>query len=290
MDPVLLPTLFNVIDKLATGPVPVTIDNLNFNKRMTKKHLAGIGRVLEGFGIGLRDSDSLVPGADLSKFVEYWEEADLSGINTFFHRYPSYETFMHFLKTERSIAVPPMTNPEARHQVGEQLRKNKTGLTFVGIDTFKWWGMAVGQVYVSHIGDRRIYWGGENPNLDSFEKSVILHYNKIRPLDGFVNIGQLGDLVCRELTISFLQFEKLFIQLCSQRYGYTTATSLVRLPTSKSQVQTILPRSQAKQTDGTIEWIKKRFMEDGIFINGRSVKIVKIQPVKVPVCQQEFSE
>ena len=285
MDPVLLPMLFNVIDRLLTGPLPVTTDNLNFNKRMTKKRLAGIGRVLEDFGIGLRDNDSLVPGADLSKFVEYWEEADLSGINTFFYRYPPYETFMHFLKSEKSIVVPPMTNPEARHQIGEQLRKNKTGLTFVGIDTFKWWGMAVGQVYVSHTGNRRIYWGGENPSLDSFEKSVILHYNENRPIDGFVNVGQLADPVCRELTISFFQFEKLFVQLCSRRYGYTTATSLVRLPTNRSQVQTILPRSQVKQTNHPIEWIKKRFIEDGIFINGRSVKMVKYQSLKAPACQ-----
>ena len=285
MDPVLLPTLLNVIDRLFTGPLPVTVDNLNFNRRFTKKHFAGIGRVLEGIGIGLRESESLMPGADLNKFVEYWEEADLSGINAFFCRYPPYETFMHFLKTEKSIAVPSMTNPEARHQMGEQLRKDKIGLTFVGIDTFKWWGMAVGQVYVSHIGDRRIYWGGENPSLDFFEKSVISHYNEIRPLDGFTNVGQLADFVCRELAISFSQFEKLFTQLCSQRYGYTIATSLLRLPTSRAQVQTILSRSQAKQTDGSIEWIKKRFMEDGIFINGRSVKMVKYQPSKTPACQ-----
>ena len=285
MDPVLLPTLLNVIDRLVTGPVPVTVGNLNFNRYLTKKHFAGIGRVLEGFGIGLRNSESLVPGADLNKFVEYWEEADLSGINTFFCRYPPYNRFMHFLKTEKSITVPPTTNPEARHQIGERLRKDKIGITFVGIDTFKWWGMAVGQVYISHIGDKRIYWGGENPDLDSFEKSVILHYNEIRPLDGFANIGQLADLVCRELSISFLQFEKLFVQLCSQRYDYTTATSLVRLPTSRSQVQTILPRSQAKQTDGSIEWVKKRFMEDGIFVNGRNVKMVKYQPSKTTACQ-----
>lgn len=285
MDPVLLPTLLNVIDRLVTGPVPVTVGNLNFNRYLTKKHFAGIGRVLESFGIGLRDSESLIPGADLDKFVEYWEDADLSGINTFFCRYRPYNRFMHFLKAEKSITVPPTTNPEARHQMGERLRKDKIGITFVGIDTFKWWGMAVGQVYISHIGDKRIYWGGDNPSLDSFEKSAIFYYNEIRPLDGFANIGQLADLVCRELTISFFQFEKLFVQLCSKRCGYTTATSLGRLPTNRSQVQTILPRSQVKQIDGSIEWIKKRSMEDGIFVNGRNVKMVKYQPSKTPAYQ-----
>lgn len=280
LDPVQLPTLLNIIDKLSVSPVPLTVENLNLNRNLTTKHFSGIGRVLEKMGIGLREREYLVPGADLNEFIEIWDQADLLKINTFLCRYPPYDTFIDYLKNEISITVPPTKNSEARHQIGKQLRKEKIRLTFVGIDTFKWWGMAVGQVHVSHIGDRRIYWGGENPSLDFFEKSLVLHYNDIRPLDGFANIGQLGDLVCRDLNISFTYFEKLFIELCSQRKGYTTATSLLRLPTSRLQVQTILPRSQAKQKDGSIEWIEKRFIEDGIIINGRSVKMVKYHPLK----------
>lgn len=139
--------------------------------------------------------------------------------------------------------------------------------------------MAVGQVYLSHIGDRKIYWGGEKPSLDIFEKSVHVHYKTIQPLDGFANIGRLADLVCRELKISFIRFEELFIQLCLQRRGYMTSTSLARILSSKSPVQTLLPRSQAKRNEKQNRWIKKRFMEDGILINGRSVKMVKIKPI-----------
>ena len=287
MDPVLLPRLFDVLDLLAAKSAPVTRSDLNINRPVTKKHFSGIGRVLEGFRVARRDGESLIPSADLKTFVDYWEAADLEGINTFFCRYPPYDRFLHFLKNERSISTPPSTNPEARHQMGERLRKDKVRLTFVGIDTFKWWGMAVGQVYLSHIGDGKIYWGDEKPSLNIFEKSVIFHYKEVQPLDGFVNIGQLADIVCRELTISFDRFEKIFMQLCLQRHGYITATSLVRAPTSKSQVQTLLPRSQAKRTEGPIKWTKKRFMEDGIFINGQSVKMVKYQPVKILACQQE---
>ena len=187
--------------------------------------------------------------------------------------------FCVFLRTKEGISVPSSTNPEERHQIGEQLRKDKIRLTFVGIDTFKWWGMAVGQVYLSHIGDRKIYWGGEKPRLDIFEKSVHVHYKTIRPLDGFANIGRLADLVCRELKISFIRFEELFIQLCLQRRGYMTSTSLARIPSSRSPVQTLLPRSQAKRNEKQNRWIKKRFMEDGILINGRSIKMVKIKPI-----------
>jgi len=287
LDPVLLPRLFDVLDLLAVKSAPVTRDDLNIKRPVTKKHFSGIGRVLEGFRVAQRDGELLVPSADLSTFVEYWEAADLEGINAFFRRYPPYDTFLHFLRTETSIAVPPRTNPEARHKMGERLRQDKIRLTFVGIDTFKWWGMAVGQVYLSHIGDRNIYWGGENPSLDTFEKSVHSHYKEIRPSDGFANIGQLADRVCRELKIPFIRFEDFFVQLCLQRRGYMTSTSLVRPPTSKSLVQTLLSRSQAKRTDGLIEWTDKRFMEDGVFINGRSVKMVKFQLVKVLACQQE---
>ena len=281
MDPILPPMLFNVLDLLATKSAPVMIGDLNIKQRMTKRRFAEIGRVLEGFRVAHRDGESLIPDADLKMFVAYWEGANLEGINAFFRRYSPYDTFLRFLKIEKCIHVPPRTDTNARHQMGKQLRKNKIGLTFVAIDTFKWWGMAVGQVYLSHIGNRDIYWGGEKPDIDIFEKSVQSHYKEVRPLDGFANVGQLADRVCRELKIAFIRFEKLFIQLCLQRRGYITSTSLVRTPSNKSLVQTLLSRSQAKRTGTPIQWTNKRFMEDGVSINGRSVKMIKVQPVKI---------
>ena len=275
MDPVLLPRLFDVIDLLAEKSAPVSRETLSIKKPLTVKHFSGIGRVLKSFQVARQDGESLVPDVDLDTLVAYWEDANLEKINTFFLRYQSYKIFWQFLKAKESIYVPPCTSPEERKQMGRQLRRDDTGLTFVAIDTFKWWGLAVGQVYLSHIGDRKLYWGAEKPNLDIFEKSVHSHYKEIQPLDGFANIGQLADLVCRELKISFIRFEKLFKQLCLQRRGYMTSTSLVRTPSSKSSVQTLLSRSQAKLNGIQNGWIKKRFMEDGILINGRSVKMVK---------------
>ncbi len=279
MDPVLLPRLFDVLDQLAEKSAPVSRKSLNIKKPLTEKRFTRIGRVLESLQVARIDGELLVPDADLDTLVAYWEDVNLEGINTIFRRYIHYETFLHYLKTKESIYVPPCTAPEERQQMGMRLRQENTGLTFVAIDTFKWWGLVVGQVYLSHIGDRKIYWGAEKPSLDIFEKSVRLHYREIQPLDGFANIGRLADLVCRELKISFIRFEELFIQLCQQRQGYMTSTSLVRAPSSKSPVQTLLPRSQAKRNEKQNEWIKKRFMEDGILINGQSIKMVKLQPV-----------
>lgn len=279
MDPVLPQTLFDVLDLLVTKFVPVTIGDMNIKQHVTKKRFAEIGRVLEGIRVAHRDRESFVPDTDLKTFAVYWEAANLEGINAFFRRYPPYDTFLRFLKMEKCICVPPRTDTDARRQMGRRLREDKIGLTFVAIDTFKWWGMAVGKVYLSHIGNRNIYWGGEKPDIDAFEKSVQSHYEGVRPPDGFANVGQLADGVCRELKIAFIQFEELFIQLCLQRHGYMTATSLVRAPSNKTLVQTLLSRTQAKQNRGPVEWTDKRFMEDGVFVNGRSVKMVKFQPV-----------
>ena len=286
MDPVLPPTMFDVLDRLATKPEPLTMREFNdrsSRRYLTKRRFAEIGRVLEGFRVALRDGESLVPGADLKTFVVYWESANLDGINDFFRRYRHYDAFLRYLRTTRCICVPHRTDTDGRRQMGSQLREDNIGLTFVAIDTFKWWGMAVGQVYFSHIGDGNIYWGGEKPDIDTFEQSVLSNYEEIRPLDGFANVGRLADRVCCDLKIPFIRFESLFAKLCLQRPGYMTATSLARTPTSKSTVQTLLSRSQAKRNGGPIEWTDKRFMEDGVFINGRSVKMVKLQPVKVPV-------
>ncbi len=278
MDPVLLPRLFDVLDQLAEKSAPVSRKSLSIKKPLTKKRFTRIGRVLESIQVARINGELLVPDVDLDTLVTYWEDANLEKINTFFCRYESYKTFLDFLKVKESIYIPPCKAPEERQHMGRELRRDNTGLTFVAIDTFKWWGLAVGQVYLSHIGDRKIYWGAEKPSLDIFEKSVRSHYKEIQPLDGFANIGRLADLVCRELKISFIRFEELFIQLCLQRRGYMTSTSLARTPSSKSPVQTLLPRSQAKRTGTQNKWVKKRFMEDGILINGRSVKMVKLKP------------
>lgn len=284
MDPVLLPRLFDVIDQLVEKSVPVTRENLNLEKPLTKRRFIRIGRVLESFQVAHVDGESLVPDVDMNMLVKYWEDANLEGINTIFRRYTDYNTFLDYLKTKESIYVPPCTDPEERQEMGRQLRRNNTKLTFVAIDTFKWWGLAVGQVYLSHIGNRKIYWGAEKPNLDIFQKSIHTQYKEIQPLDGFVNIGRLADLVCRDLKISFIRFEELFVQLCLQRSGYMTSTSLARTPSSKSMVQTLLPRSQAKQSGKQNGWTKKRFMEDGVLINGRSAKMVKLEPTIITDC------
>ena len=285
--------LFDVLDQLATKHVPLAMRELNdcsSKRHLTKRRFAEIGRVLEGFRVAYRNGESLVPEEDLKRFVAYWEAANLDGINEFFRRYQHYDAFLRYLRETRCIYIPHRTDIDGRRRMGSRLREDNIGLTFVAIDTFKWWGMVVGRVYFSRIGDGNIYWGGEKPNIDAFEQSVQSNYEKIRPLDGFANVGQLADLVCRDLKIPFILFESLFVKLCLQRHGYMTATSLARVPTSKSMVQTLLSRSRAKLTGTPIQWTDKRFMEDGIFINGRSVKMVKCQPVKVLARQREVAQ
>ena len=285
--------MFDVLDQLATKSVPLTIRELNgssVRRSVTKRRFAEIGRVFEGFRVAHRAGESLVPGADLKTFVACWEAADFDGINVFFRRYLPYDAFLRYLRTQGCIYVPHRTDTDGRRQMGSQLREDKIRLTFVAIDTFKWWGMAVGQVYFSHIGDGNIYWGGEKPNIDTFEQSVQSNYEEIRPLDGYANVGQLADRVCRELKIPFIRFEELFKHLCLQRRGYMTATSLIRTPSSKSPVQTLLSRSLAKRNGYPIEWTHKRFMEDGVFMNGRSVKMVKFQPMQTLTSQQEVAQ
>ena len=285
--------MFDVLDRLATKPEPLTLREFNdrFSGRdLTKRRFAEIGRVLEGFRVAHRDGESLVPGADLKTFVAYWESVNLEGINDFFRRYQPYDVFFRYLRSVRCIFVPHRTDTDGRRQMGSRLREDNIRLTFVAIDTFKWWGMVVGHVYFSHIGDGNIYWGGEKPNVDTFEKSVQYNYTDIRPLDGFVNVGQLADRVCRELKIPFIRFESLFVKLCLLRPGYMTATSLIRTPSSKSPVQTLLARSRAKGNGFPIKWTHKRFMEDGVFMNGRSVKMVKLQPLHIRSCQEEVAQ
>ncbi len=224
MDPVQLPRMLDVIDLMADRGA-VELGDLSTGRPITLGRFSEIGRVLEGMRIAHREEGKLIPDPDLNKFVEFWEEANLEQINAFFCRYQSYELFLRFIKTEKSIPLPPKKDVQARRKVGEELRVKK-GPTFVAVDTFRWWGMAVGQVYMSHIGDSNVYWGGGRPTLDIFERCLLQFYNQTRPADGFANIGRLADSVCRKLNISFIWFEKLFEQLCLQKPNcYLTSTS-----------------------------------------------------------------
>lgn len=270
-----------MIDLLADKGV-AQFDDLSASRPITPGRFSEIGRVLEGMQIAHREGDKLISDPKLDEFVGYWEEANLEQINACFSRYQPYKRFLNFLKIEGFIPLPPKKDVQARRLVGGELRSKK-GPTFVAVDTFRWWGMSVGQVYMSHIGDSNVYWGGERPALDSFEKCLVQFYSRTKPVDSFANIGRLADSVCRGLKISFIEFEKLFEQLCLQKPDYyLTSTSLAREPTTTSPVQTLLPRTQAKFGEGNyrlgrIEWTSKRYMEDGVFIGKRNVKMISIK-------------
>ncbi len=277
MDPVVPATLFSVLDRLATRMGPVRIADLESTRRFSNRRFAEIGRVIEGLGLAQRVGQTLVPTGALGPFVSYWEQGDLDGISGFFQRYVPYDAFRGYLQAERCIALPRKGERGARRRMGKELRSGGTGLTFVAIDTFKWWGMAVGEVYLSPFGEREIYWGGERPALDEFEAILQVEYAEIRPLDGFANVGRLADRVCRQLCISFPCFERLFLGLW-QRRRFATGTSLQRGHRGRGAIQILRPRSEAKRRGLPVEWTAKRFVEDGLVIHGRSVKVVKLRP------------
>ena len=130
MDSILPPTLFDVLDLLASKSGPVPLGDLNVKRRVTKKRFAEIGRVLEGFRIVHRDGDSLVPDADLKEFVECWEDANLDCINAFFRRYLPYDKFLRFLEREKSICVLSKKGVRDEPKVGPQLKRDVGLLLF----------------------------------------------------------------------------------------------------------------------------------------------------------------
>ncbi len=256
---------------------------LNVKRKVTPRRFAEIGRVLEKIGIAYRENATLVPGSSLPEFIACWEDANWEGVNQWLRRYLPYDAFLTLLASDKCIKVPPRNDSAARKRVG-QTTYAKANLTFVAVDTFKWWGLAVGQVYISHIGTGHIYWGGEHPTLEQFEAALRFHYRAIRPSDGYANVGQLADRMCQELNIAFIRFEQLLGQLCQARPGqYFTSTSLARRPTRQSPVQTLLPRSIAKQRSESlhpgepIEWTEKRLIEDGVMLGKHNVKMIRIE-------------
>ncbi len=245
-----------------------------------------------------QDRNMLCLTEKYDNFIHAWNSGDyLLPMNEGLANYPPYARFLKCLKQEQTIEIPRREDKEARRELGSNL-KEKYNITFVAFDTFQTWAVSVGHAYRSPF-KAILYWGGEwdaeQPSLESFKASCWESYNCEDKTSGYANLGRLAHRVCQKLSISFQAFEmkmNQFVEAC--RGEITLAPATIRREVSGNfQIVSIRPRNEVlrerlstrllgeKRPQKTryrkqeLKWIEHRYIEDGMRINGKLVKLVR---------------
>ena len=245
-----------------------------------------------------QDRNMLCLTEKYDNFIHAWNSGDyLLPMNEGLTNYPPYALFLKCLKQEQEIKIPARQDTKSRTDLGREL-KDKYGITFVAFDTFRTWAVSVGHAYRSPF-EAILYWGGEwdieHPSLESFKAACWESYNCEDKTSGYANLGRLAHRVCQQLRISFQAFEMKMNEFVKTFPGeIRLAPATIRREVSGHfRIVSIRPRKEvlrkrlsvrllgehgqkrARGRKQELEWIESRYLEDGMRINGKLVKLVR---------------
>ena len=236
------------------------------------------------------DFDTLYLTQRFHEFIGSWDSGEhLLPMNQGLANYPPYASFLDFLEKERKVEIPRRDNKESREELKRTLKENN-GLTFVAFDTFRAWAVAVGHAYLSPF-DRYLYWGGdwnlEEPSLESFKLICKMSYCQSEKTSGYANLGRVAHLVCLKLNISFQAFElkiNQFVEAFPGEVRLAPATirrevsGRFRVTNVRSRGDVMRERLYAKLQGSDpppSKWIEYRYLEDGMRVRGKLVKLIR---------------
>lgn len=228
-------------------------------------------------------------------FIDAWDSgAHLLPMNKGLRNYPPYASFLDCLRDKEKISIPKRQERDRRTALGRSL-KDEYGITYVAFDTFRTWAVALGHAYRSPFG-HELYWGGEwgaaRPSLEDFKKVCIEGYRQADKTSGYANLGRLAHYVCQKLQLSFQAFEMKFNQFVENYPGEIrlAPATIRRVVSGRFRIISIRPRKEilrerlaAKLLGGKShqpEWLERRYLEDGMRVNGKLVKLIQWEVAK----------
>lgn len=308
MEPITINRLLSVADAIETCRV---VDKLSLDafykivgdhgvKRLDRR-VQDILRVFEvsrWISRSVQNRDILRLTENYDKFINAWNSGDyLLPMNQGLTNYPPYADFLECLKNEQKIKIPQRQDKESRSSLGREL-KDKYGITFVAFDIFQTWAVSLGHAYRSPF-EAILYWGGEwdaeQPSLESFKVACLESYNCKDKTSGYANLGRLAHCVCQKLRISFQAFEmkmNRFVEIFPGEIKLAPAT-IRRELSGRFQIVSIRPRKEVLKERLSArllgekrpeklrgkkqqpEWIEYRYLEDGMRVNGKLVKLIR---------------
>lgn len=242
-----------------------------------------------------QNRDTLCLTEYFHEFIRPWNFGDyLLPMNQALTNYPPYRRFLKCLKQEEAIKIPQRQDKESRRNLGRKL-KEKYDITFVAFDTFRTWAVSLGHAYRSPF-DEMLYWSGnwnaDRPSLDRFKTICRRSYEHTDQTSGYANLGRLAHLVCQELNISFQAFEmkmNQFVKTFPGEIKLAPATircevaGHFRLTSIRPRKEILKERLSAKlsgKRPPRAQWIEHRYLEDGMRVNGKLVKLIRWEELK----------
>ncbi len=301
MDPITMNKLLSVADAIETHRVknklPLDIlyeivDNQGEIKRLDRrvKDILRIFKDAQWITMNEVDQKILYLTENYNKFISAWNSGNhLLPMNRGLRNYPPYSDFLECLKQEQEIIIPQRKDKDSRRDLGLKL-KEKYNITFVAFDTFLPWAISVGQAYRSPF-EGVLYWGGEwdkdQPLLEYFKDVCWESYGLSDKTSGYANLGRLAHLVCQKLRISFQAFEMKINEFVETFPGeITLVPATIRSDISRNyQIISVRPRKEilSERLSARLRsdkrwkprWIERRYLEDGMRVNGKLVKLVR---------------
>jgi hypothetical protein len=298
LDPITLGKLLSVADameecrednQLTSSAFSQIIAEQTRAKDLTRRE-QDILRILSAMGwIVSEGTGTLCLTQRFTEFISAWNEGELLRINQGLADYPPYASFLVCLREEKVIRIPKRDDKEAKKELGSRLKK-EYNITFVAFNTFRTWAVAVGQAYLSPF-EESLYWGGNwancLPSIETFRAACWESYREAEKTSGYTNIGRLADTVCRRLYISCQAFEMKMKLLLETEPGLVKlARATIREPSREFQITTVRPRSETLkerlaarlrgvERPSKPQWFERRYLEDGIRINGQLLKLIR---------------
>ena len=312
MDPITMNKLLSVADGIETLRVENELSLDTFHKIVKGEgKIKNLDRrvkdILRIFGESQwithskTDQNVLSLTQNYHSFIRSWDSGNhLLPMNQGLTNYPPYARFLDYLKYKEEIKIPQRQDKESRRELGRNLKDNYD-ITFVAFDTFQTWAVSVGHAYRSPF-EEILYWGGEwdadQPSLECFKAACHESYMRTTKTSGYANLGRLAHLVCQELRISFQAFEMKMNQFVETFPGeITLAPATIRREISGNhQITTIRPRKEilSKRLSTKLwpnkryrynkrsesEWLEYRYLEDGMRVKGKLVKLIRWETFK----------
>jgi hypothetical protein len=249
--------------------------------KCTSKRLSEILRVLRGAELVELKDEEIIKTSDCDIFVKFWDDGNINGMNEILSRYKPYELFLKFVMNERRIEIPVRNLDEERGKLTARLSETAGfKLTYVAFQTFRYWAMILGQVYISCFEKPAVYWGGEKTSFNDFKMAVKNAWEQAQGVDGYSHLAIVAEKTCTTLNISFTRFEQLFFEMLKNCLDevYVSGSAL-RPIKRRGQVLMLRPRREVIILSPTVygdkPWITKRYVEDGVLVEGRYMRFIR---------------
>ena len=278
MDPILLPRLLDGIHIIEQSEELISKQKLQQELNCSPRRLAEFLRVLTSSSLVSMNDDYVTATNQFKKFVAAWNEADVLVMNDILSQQKDYKNFLLCMQAEKSISLPTSVEEETR--LGSRLH-HEYNITFPAFDTFRRWGFLLATVYTVHLTGSEVIWAGAKPHLPEFEVVVKESWQQCRSnIDYVARLGDVAEITCKSLEISLQYFETMFTQMlldCGD--NLFVSGSALRPKARNTEIQLLRPRNEAVREvaalDTLPQWIYKRFLEDGIVVRGKYLRLIR---------------